>query len=110
MGDAAGVVCMEASDDLPAGADDAHVSIIATEEQAIGAGADARYLAALEEGSRLVVAGFDLADLEEVECFPLRKEKGSVRLAAFKATIKEQSEQNRKTNTNQKQGHGRWLE
>ena len=71
MGDATRLVCVEASYDLPAGADNAHVAIIATEEQTVGAGAYAGYLVVLEEGPRLVVAGLDLADLEEVECFPL---------------------------------------
>lgn len=79
VGDAARLVRVETSEDLPAGADDAHVSVIAAEEQAIGAGAYAGDLVVLEEGARLVVAGLDLADLEEVECFPLR----NVRLATF---------------------------
>lgn len=71
MGDAAGLVSLEAPQDLPARADDAYVTVIATEEQAIGAGADAGDLVVLEEGACLVVAELDLADLEEVECFPL---------------------------------------
>ena len=74
MGDAARLVCVEASYDLPAGTDDTHVSIIATEEQAVGAGTNTRYLIGFEEGARLVIAEFDLADLEEVECFPLRNQ------------------------------------
>lgn len=68
------VVSLEAADDAPAGADDAHVAVGAAEEEAIGAGADAGDLVAVEEGARLVVVGeLDLADIEEVEGFPLRR-------------------------------------
>ena len=74
MGDATRLVCMEASYDLPAGTDDAHVAVIATKKQTVGTGAYTGYLVILEEGARLVVAGLDLADLEEVECFPLRNQ------------------------------------
>lgn len=68
------LVCLEAADDPPAGADDAHMAVRAAEEEAVGAGADAGDLVAVEEGARLVVVGeLDLADIEEVEGFPLRR-------------------------------------
>jgi hypothetical protein len=72
VGDSAGIVRLEAAGNLPTGPDDANISIKGTEEQAVGAGANARYLVVLEEGSCLVVAKLDLANFEEIECFPLR--------------------------------------
>lgn len=68
----ASLMRLEAPDDLPARSDDSYISIEAAEEQAVGARANTRYFVVLEEGPRLVVAQFDLAHLEEVECFPLR--------------------------------------
>lgn len=66
------LVRLEAADDPPAGAYDAHMAIDAAEEEAVGAGEDAGYLVAFEEGARFVVIGeLDLADIEEVEGFPL---------------------------------------
>jgi hypothetical protein len=65
-------MCLETPDHFPAPADNAYVSIVATEEQALRARAHAGYLVILEDRSRLVVAELDLADIEEVECFPLR--------------------------------------
>lgn len=71
--DADALVRLEAADDPPAWAHDAHMAVGAAEEEAVGAGADAGYLVAVEEGARLVVVGeLDLADVEEVEGFPLR--------------------------------------
>lgn len=71
------LVCLEAADDPPAGAHDAHMAVRAAEEEAVGAGADAGDLVAVEEGARLVVFGeLDLADIEEVEGFPLRRRAG----------------------------------
>lgn len=68
------LVCLEAADDPPAGAHDAHMAVRAAEEEAVGAGADAGDLVAVEEGARLVVVGeLDLDDIEEVEGFPLRR-------------------------------------
>lgn len=59
---------LEAADDPPAGTDDAHMTVRTTKEEAVGAGADARYLVAVEEGARFVVVGeLDLADIEEVK-------------------------------------------
>lgn len=64
---------LEAADDPPAGTYDAHMAVGAPEEEAIGARANAGYLVAIEEGACLVVVGeLDLADIEEVEGFPLR--------------------------------------
>ena len=68
-----GVVGLEAPDDLPAGADDADISIVAAEEEAIGPGADLGDLVAFEQEARLVVGQADLADLEEVEFPPLSR-------------------------------------
>ncbi len=65
-------MCLEAPDDFPARANYAHVSIVAAKEKAFGAGAHAGDFVILEERSRLVVAELDLADFEEVECFPLQ--------------------------------------
>lgn len=71
--DADALVRLEAADDPPAGAHDADMAVRTAEEEAVGAGADAGDLVAVEEGARLVVVGeLDLADVEEVEGFPLR--------------------------------------
>ena len=71
--DADALVRLAAADDPPAGPHDAHMAVGAAEEEAVGAGADAGDLVAVEEGARLVVVGeLDLADVEEVEGFPLR--------------------------------------
>lgn len=82
--DAADIVCLEAPYDLPAGADDSYVAIEAPEEEAVGPRADAGYVVALEEGARVVVGEFDLADFEEVEGLPLcvRARAGSVKEAS----------------------------
>lgn len=59
---------LEATHDLPARTNNAHVPIGAAEEEAVGAGANACDLVALEEGAGFVVVGeFDLADIEEVK-------------------------------------------
>lgn len=61
-------MCLETPDNLPARAHDAHVPIRASDEEAIGAGADAGCGVALEKGACLVIGGeFDLADIEEVK-------------------------------------------
>lgn len=73
------LVCLEAADDPPAGAHDAHMAVRAAEEEAVGAGADAGDLVAVEEGARLVVVGeLNLADIEEVEGFPLRRRASGI--------------------------------
>lgn len=73
------LVCLEAADDPPAGAHDAHMAVRAAEEEAVGAGADAGDFVAVEKGARLVVFGeLDLADVEEVEGFPLRATREGV--------------------------------
>lgn len=65
-------MCLEAPDNLPARAYDAHVAIGASDEEAVGAGADAGYGIALEKGACLVIGGeFDLANIEEVKRLPL---------------------------------------
>jgi hypothetical protein len=68
------LVCLEGSHDLEGRRKDADDAIVAAEEEAFGAGADAADLVALEEGLALIVWGIDLADLEEIECFPLYAE------------------------------------
>lgn len=57
--------------DLPGRADDAHVAIVAGEEEAVGAGADGGDVVGLEEGARVVVGDADGGDFEEVEVLPL---------------------------------------
>ncbi|QBZ60911.1 hypothetical protein PoMZ_07855 [Pyricularia oryzae] len=57
----------EAPHDLPAGADDTHMAVVAAEEEAVGAGTDARDLVALEECARVVVTELYLLDVEEVK-------------------------------------------
>lgn len=65
-------MCLEGADNLPAGADDPHVAIVAAEEKAVGAGADAGDRVAFEKGARVVVGReLDLADVEEVKGLPL---------------------------------------
>lgn len=66
------LVSDKAPDHLPGRPDNAYVAIEAAEKEAIGAGANTGYLVVFEKGPRLVVAQFDLAHFEEVECFPLR--------------------------------------
>lgn len=64
----------EAAHDLPAGADDAHGSVIAAEEEAVGARADGRDVIALKEGASAALVGvgdLDLGCIEEVEGPPL---------------------------------------
>jgi hypothetical protein len=66
------IVGLEAPHDLPAGPDDAHVAVIAAEEEAVGAGADLGDFVALKQEARFVVGHADLRDVEEVEFPPLR--------------------------------------
>lgn len=61
-----GIVRLEAPQDLPGLADDANRSVPRSEEQAVGARADARDIAALKDLFRIVV-GSDLGDFEEVK-------------------------------------------
>lgn len=50
---------------------DADKAIIASEEEAFGPRANTADLVVLEKGAALVVWWLDLADFEEIECFPL---------------------------------------
>lgn len=68
------LVRLEPPDDLPPLAHDADVSIARAEEQAVGAGADARDVVALKELAGVVVGQRHLRDVEEVERLPLRAE------------------------------------
>jgi len=72
VGNGAAIVGLKGAHNLPASADDAHVAVIAAEEEAIGAGADARDVVALEEAARVVVGEAHGADVEEIEGLPLR--------------------------------------
>ena len=71
MCDRAGIVCLKSPHDFKGRGEDPDNAIIAAEEEAVGSGADTADLVALEEGSALLVWGIDLADLEEIERFPL---------------------------------------
>lgn len=72
-------MCLEAADDLPARAHDAYVAVSASDEEAVGTGADAGYGVALEAGACLVIGGeFDLANVEEVKGLPLFRVGGLV--------------------------------
>jgi hypothetical protein len=71
MCDGPRLVCLEGPHDLEGRGEDADDAIVAAEEEAFGAGTDAADLVAFEEGFALIVWGGDLADLEEIECFPL---------------------------------------
>lgn len=65
-------MCLEAPDNLPARANDVHVAICASDEEAVGTRADAGYGVALKKGACLVIGGeFDLANVEEVKRLPL---------------------------------------
>ena len=69
------IIRAKAANDLPARPDNAHGAVIAAEEQAVGAGAHGRDVAAaLEDGARVVgvVGGEgDLCCVKEVEGSPL---------------------------------------
>lgn len=65
------VVRLEPLDHLPALAHDADHAILRTEEQAVGARAYARDVAALEELLCLLIGEGDLGDFEEVKRLPL---------------------------------------
>lgn len=78
---------LEASDDLPAGPDYSYVAIVAPEKQAVGSGADTRYVVALEEGARVVIGESNLADFEEVEGLPLCASGVSTRSIAMHGYI-----------------------
>jgi hypothetical protein len=69
--DGTGLVSLESAHHLPARADDADVSISATEKEVFRPGADARYSITLEESARLVVRDLDLGSFEEVKRPPL---------------------------------------
>lgn len=64
------------------------VAIAAAEEEAVGAGADGRDVAALEEGARVVVGDADLGRVEEVEGPPLSRPAGLVSLLGRVKKIK----------------------
>jgi len=65
------LVCLEGTHDLEGWGKNADNAIEAAEKEAFRAGADAADLVALKERLALIVRGVDLADLEEIECFPL---------------------------------------
>lgn len=65
------IVCLECSQNLEIRGQDSHNAIIASYEEILGAGAYAAYFVVLEDGFTLIIWRFDLADLEEIERFPL---------------------------------------
>jgi hypothetical protein len=67
LGDGAGIVCLEFAQGLKALSEYADPSRDGAYEEALGAGAKARDLLALEELSGLVIGEGDLGDFEEVE-------------------------------------------
>lgn len=71
MGDAAGLMRLEAPDDVPGLANDADPSIVRAEEEAVGACADAGDLVAFEELLGFLGREGDLGDVEEVKRLPL---------------------------------------
>jgi hypothetical protein len=70
--DRAGFVSLESSQDFEGRRDYSDGAIVASEEEALGAGANAAYLITFEKSSALLVGRYNLADLEEIECLPLR--------------------------------------
>lgn len=67
MGNSSGFVGLKLADYSPALADDADGSIATTDEEAVGAGADAGYFVAVEDVAGFVIGEGDLGDFEEVE-------------------------------------------
>lgn len=65
------IVCLECSQDLEIRGQNSHNAIIASYEEILGTGAYAAYFVVLEDGFTLIIRRFDLADLEEIERFPL---------------------------------------
>ena len=73
MGNGPRLVCLEAPDYLPAEPNYVNVAIVGAEEEAIGAGADAGDVIALEEGAGLVVGDLDLGGIKEVKRPPRQR-------------------------------------
>lgn len=71
MGDRASIVGLESPHHFEGRREDADDAIVAAEEKAVRARAHTAYLVAFEEGPAFIVWGVDLADLEEIEGFPL---------------------------------------
>lgn len=67
----AGIMRLERPQDLEGRRKDAHNTVVATKEEALGAGANAADLIVVEEGPALVVGWVDQAHFEEIEGFPL---------------------------------------
>jgi hypothetical protein len=62
---------LEGPQHLEGRVDNPHNAIRASKEEVFGSGANAADFVILKEGSAFVIWGFDLADFEEVERFPL---------------------------------------
>lgn len=73
MGNGSRLVCLEASNYLPAEPNNVDVAIVGAEEEAIGAGADARDVIAFEEGAGFVVGDLDLGGIKEVKRPPRQR-------------------------------------
>lgn len=69
---------LEPPDDFPSLAQDADVSIVGADKQAVGACADAGDVVALKELAGFVVGQRHLRDVEEVKRLPLRTELASM--------------------------------
>jgi hypothetical protein len=69
--DRAGIVCLKCAHDFKGRGEDPDNAIVAAQKETVGSGAYAADLVAFKEGSTLIVWGVDLADLEEIERFPL---------------------------------------
>ena len=65
------IMRLKLPDHLPVLPNNADPSIVRPEEEAVGTGADARDLVALEELLGFIVGERDLGDFEEVERLPL---------------------------------------
>lgn len=67
----ASVVRLESAQDLEGRRENSHDAIVAPKKEVLGPRAHAADFAVLEESLALIVGRVDLADLEEIERFPL---------------------------------------
>jgi hypothetical protein len=71
MGYRTSIVCLENSQDLERRREDSHDPIVASKEEILRSRTHTANFIVLEEGSAFIVRRVDLADLEEIERFPL---------------------------------------
>lgn len=67
----ASVVRLEGAQDFEGWRENSHNAVVAPKKEALGSRAHAADFAVLEERLALIVGRVDLADLEEIERFPL---------------------------------------